>query len=418
MSLAAPASDTVPYVIQPGDTLRSVAQRLLLPPPNLAAVQQINSLANLDHIREGQVLLLPRQALRFTPSPATVLQLRCNTDILLNHTPLEVGHVVHEGDVLDIPATCSLGLALEDGSVVRVPAGGRLQINMLRNNRLERAPVIRMQISRGRVEVSVSKGAPRTAPFEISTPTAVMGVRGTEFRVGHSDDDRSLVEVLSGAVGVQGTDDQAATDESRVPAGRGVVRDAAGTTVADEALLSMPTLSVIDTTPMHWRLRVEVPNAPDASVWTRTSQLATLADSPAPRLLSDPEFWIHTPDNTAMFYELTGQAASGLQGMPARVGVCLSPDNTCNVVFSSPLPPSMPIRFTLKRLDIASAQTLVLVRNLRSADGLFVITGLAAGRYAWQITQAQRSGQASLSPNRLQQGGEFSLLAPPEPSPP
>lgn len=406
---ANPPVDAVRYTIQPGDTINNLAQRLLTPPPNIAELQQANQIRNLDRIGVGQVLLLPRSALRFTPSHATVMQVNCTTDIVVNNKAVAVGDKLNEGDVAEIPSTCSMGLALEDGSVVRVPAGGRLQINMLRTNVLEAAPVIRMQISRGRVEVSVNKGVGRTAPFEISTPTVVMGVRGTEFRVGHSDDgDNSLVEVLSGQVGV-GAPGATPDAEKRVPGGRGVVVDAQGGTLADEALLPGPTLEVTDTTQLHWRLKVDATPAA-AKVWVRQSQLATLADMPTPKPLKELEFWIHKPEATAMFYELLGESAAGLQGQVSRYGVCASAHNKCNVVFNSPFAPSMPIRIQLERIEGGQPQTVVLSRNLRSADGLFVLTGLSAGRYRWVVTQANTRGQASAASKRLQETGEFVLI--------
>ncbi len=388
---ANPPVDAVRYTIKPGDTINNLAQRLLTPPPNIAEVQQANQIRNLDRIGVGQVLLLPRSALRFTPSHATVMQVNCNADIVVHDKAVAVGDKLNEGDVVEIPGACSMGLALEDGSVVRVPAGGRLQINMLRANVLEAAPVIRMQISRGRVEVSVNKGTGRTAPFEISTPTVVMGVRGTEFRVGHSDEgDNSLVEVLSGQVGV-GAPGATPDDEKRVPGGRGVVVDAQGGTLADEALLPGPTLEVTDTTPLHWRLKVDATPAA-AKVWVRQSQLATLADMPTPTPLRDLEYWIHKPEVTAMFYELVGESAAALHGEVSRYGVCASANNMCNVVFNSPFAPSLPIRIRLERVEGGQPLTVVLSRNLRTADGLFVLTGLPAGRYRWVITQATSSG--------------------------
>jgi hypothetical protein len=406
---ANPPVDAVRYTIQPGDTFNNLAQRLLTPPPDWMQLQQVNQIRNLDRISVGQVLLLPRSALRFTPSYATVMQLNCNADIVVRGQALEVGNKLNEGDVVDIPSTCSMGLALEDGSVVRVPAGGRLQINMLRTNVMEAAPVIRMQISRGRVEVSVNKGVGRTAPFEISTPTVVMGVRGTEFRVGHTDEaDNSLVEVLSGQVGV--AEPGAAPDkEKRVPGGRGMVVDAQGGTLADEALLPGPALEVTDTTPLHWRLKVDATPAA-AKVWVRQSQLATLADMPTPKPLKELEYWIHKPETTAMFYELVGESAAGLRGEVSRYGVCASANDLCNVVLNSPFPPSMPIRIRLQRVEGGQPFAVVLSRNLRTADGLFVLTGLPAGRYQWVITQATSRGQASTAGNRLQETGEFVLI--------
>lgn len=412
---ANPPADAVMYTVKPGDTINNLAQRLLTPPPNIAELQQANQIRNLDRIGVGQVLLLPRGAIRFTPSFATVRQINCSTTIVSNNQAVEVGQKLSEGALVEIPSACSMGLELEDGSIVRVPAGGRLQINMLRTNVLESAPVIRLQITRGRVEVSVNKGAGRTAPFEISTPSVVMGVRGTEFRVGHTDDgNTSQVEVLSGQVGV-GSRDTSVAEEKKVPAGRGVVVDAKGGTLADEALLPGPTLEVTDTTQHHWRLKID-PTTAASRVWVRESQLASFSDLPATKLLGEREFWIHKPNLTATFFESVGESAAGLRGQLSRYGVCAAENNRCNVVFGSPFAQTLPITLKIEKLNESRQPTVVLSRTLRSADGLYLLAGLPLGHYRWVISAALTKGQSPVG--APQESGEFVLVGGPAPRKP
>ena len=127
---------------------------------------------------------------------------------------------------------------LEDGSIIRLPSSASLKITTLRKNAIESAPEVRLDLTRGRVELDVHKGRAKTTPFEIRTPLSIMGVRGTEFRVGYSPEDNAgQVEVLGGIVQTRGSAD---AQGRPITKGLGVPIDADGKALAIEKLLAPP----------------------------------------------------------------------------------------------------------------------------------------------------------------------------------
>lgn len=402
--------DLVPYTIKTGDTLSSLAKRYLIPPPELQRIRELNNLADIDVLREGDVINFQRRTLLHTPSMASIAKINCRQSVSYAKGPLSEGDQVGEGDILQVPKTCSIHLVLEDGSTVLMPAGGRLQINLLRKNALDSTPVIRMQISGGFVEVNVNKQIQRTAPFEITTPTVVMGVRGTGFRVRHSsDEDKSVVEVLSGSVGVSNVGSQEG-DAALVGRGRGLALDSAGGVQADEALLPPSRLSVVEKTDRHIRLFMDAGSAA-AKHWITESALATFTDTTGERPETESSFWLHRPTKEASFVELIAESDAGIRGYPARYGVCESSDGKCDVWFENPLLEGLPTKIEVNRIDPGQPLTIVVKPDRQLRARRFAIRGLPAGRYEWRATEVNSRGEVSQSPERLQARGAFELIA-------
>jgi hypothetical protein len=187
-----------------------VANKYLQQPFDMAAIQKANQLKNIDLLPVGSELLIPRHIVKQSPSKASVMSLSCATPIRVANSPkpLAVGAVILEGTIIEVPPECHVSLLLEDGSIIRLPSSAALKITTLRKNALETAPEVRLDLTHGRIELDVNKGRAKTTPFEIRTPLSIMGVRGTEFRVGYSPDDNAgQVEVLGGIVQTRGSTD-------------------------------------------------------------------------------------------------------------------------------------------------------------------------------------------------------------------
>jgi len=405
--------DLVPYTVKAGETLSELAQRYLVPPPDLGRIQTLNALVDVDRLREGEVIRFPRRTLKHSPSMATVVKIECQQPIAFGRRILREGDLIGEGDTLTIPRSCGVRLALEDGSTVRVPAGGRLQINLLRNNPLDNSPVIRMQIAGGHVEVNVNEQIKRTAPFEVSTPTAVMGVRGTSFRVGHIEsEENSTLEVLSGEVGLSAGQD--APDQRRlVTAGRGIVLDGRGGVMADEALLPPSRLVVAERTDDYWLLKIDSDEIA-AKHWILETSLASFINAGSPRAEKGGRFWIHRPTAKASFIELVPESAAGLRGFPAQYGLCESEQGKCDVWFESPLPEAMSAQISIRQLQAEPPLTVVIKQDGRRNKGKFLLRGLPAGQYEWSVIEADAAGRLRQSAQRLEKKGQFHLMAIPK----
>lgn len=393
----------LPYVVRPGDTLLNIMARYLHPTVSVRQLQSLNRLRNADIIGVGQTLLLPRDAVRTTFAQARVSQVRCNQPISVRGNRLEPGVVLQENDRIQVPAGCSVAMVLDDGSVLTVPSGGELEFQRLRSNPLEATPDVRALIRGGRVQVSVNEAMGRTAPFEISTPKVVMGVRGTEFRTAFEPlEEQSLVEVLQGQVA-------AGQSTRNLPAGRGQgFGRTGGQPEIDEALLPPPVPRFVSTAGPQWQLSVRT-SSQTQMLLSRSSDNATFAELPAANALYSSALPIAAPGAIASFYEWVAVSANGLQGMPGRYGICPAANTGCNVVFVSPLLTSQVQRFRLQRLGADYDESVDLSGGAFYDAATVVMAGLRAGRYKWQFSVPNTAAGAGL----VQQSGEFVLLEAP-----
>jgi hypothetical protein len=200
---AAPAcatDESWPYRIERGDTLIGVRDRLLRPDADWRILQRANRIANPRRLIPGSTLKIPLSALREHPLVAEVLYASGTVTVQRAGAapePLIGGASLAAGDLVRTGPQSSAALRFADGARVLVRPDSTLRIE--RTVRLGDSPMVdtRMRLERGGADTRVPKeNSPR---FEIRTPVANLGVRGTEFRV-RADEVRTAVEVLEGRV--------------------------------------------------------------------------------------------------------------------------------------------------------------------------------------------------------------------------
>ena len=131
-------------------------------------------------------------------------------------------------------ASAMLGLA--DGSRIRLSEGSRLLVGRMHlNEELER--VVRLQLLAGDMTADVRTGG-RSSVFDVATRTGVAGVRGTRFRLGLLDGDKTRLETLEGVVELG----QGDAEPLRVSKGQGATLDAAGATQMQAELPAAPAV--------------------------------------------------------------------------------------------------------------------------------------------------------------------------------
>lgn len=115
---------------------------------------------------------------------------------------LRVGTQIVEGSTIRTASGSFVTLKLSDGSQVTIPENGTVAANRLRQ--FQRVPLTDsiFQVQQGELESRVAPGGQGVGRFEIRTPVAVTGVRGTRFRVKSSPRGASS-EVLEGSVRLQ-----------------------------------------------------------------------------------------------------------------------------------------------------------------------------------------------------------------------
>lgn len=97
-------------------------------------------------------------------------------------------------------------LRLDDGSMMRVRSNSSIMLSPTARKRKKKASVL---LFFGRVWSKVSRSVTGDSNYEVSTPTAVAGVRGTEFETAVGADGSVRVDVQEGAVAVADGDDAA-----------------------------------------------------------------------------------------------------------------------------------------------------------------------------------------------------------------
>jgi hypothetical protein len=402
------------YKIKAGDTVNKLARKHMVQPVDLDAIHKVNNLANIDLLPIGADLNIPRHLVKSSPSKATIMGVSCATAIRLNNSnkPLTVGTQVSEGAVIEVPAECHVSLLLEDSSIIRLPSSAQLKITTLRKNALESAPEVKLDLARGRVELDINKNREKSTPFEIRTPLSIMGVRGTEFRVGYSPDEGSAqVEVLGGIVETRGNTD---AQSRAITKGFGVPIDTDGKALPTEKLLDAPLFQSAQATPGSQPSFVAalspVPQA--AYYMANSANTANFGGTQVSQHLLAPEIFIPKLTKQVTFYQLTSVSESGLVGTERNYGFCATPTDPlnarCTAIFDASLADGVAMSFTLSKTVDGAARPLVNTQTLQARNGRFAIQGLPAGHYTWTLSYALTD--ASQNRQIIRQSGAFELI--------
>lgn len=235
------AQDMVTHQVQPGDTLIGLSEKLLESPLQWPVVARLNAVTNPRRLQPGRHLRIPVALLKGQARQATVLYVRGQVFRTVGGPsggasgdapgqPVNIGDQLDEGEVLSVGPDSYASLRLHDGSQVHVQAGTLMALERLRKVNQSGRSSTSLGVRRGRVDTQVTpqKGGSR---FDVRTPLAVAGVRGTRFGVTvDADGARALSDVVEGQVAVQALGSQTAL--APVSAGQGaVVRRSSGTPV-------------------------------------------------------------------------------------------------------------------------------------------------------------------------------------------
>lgn len=189
------------YPVQPGDTLVGITAQQLAPSIAWARLARHNRLAPPYRLAPGGYLRLPLAWLRHDPQAAEVIHLRGDVQRVVQGLalPLALGDRLRAGEVIQAGPQGLATLRFVDGSRLLLTPGSRLRVDSAGQHPDSRSVETRVHIDQGSAETQVNPKAAERRRFEITTPTVILGVRGTDFRT-HASTDGSQVEVLSGRV--------------------------------------------------------------------------------------------------------------------------------------------------------------------------------------------------------------------------
>ncbi len=212
---AAGADDPLlPYTVTAHDTLIGLNRTLFSEPGAWKEVSRINHLPDSNRITPGQVLLVPAHFLHNKVVPARLVS--AFGDVRIGGKPAAAGVAFNVGDTIRTGESSTAVVQLADGSHVKLAADTEGRLDEQRRFRIKATAAAiddglvaaTLRLVSGSVEVFASKVL-RARPLEVSTPTAVIGVRGTTYRVrndvtpataGASAVNVSATEVLEGQV--------------------------------------------------------------------------------------------------------------------------------------------------------------------------------------------------------------------------
>lgn len=233
------------YSVSANETLSSISQKFTGQVNHWRAIGESNHIGNDRTIPIGKKILIPSRLL--TPVSAfakiksffgkVVIQSSEGSNI-----EAALGTLLKEGDTLMTLADGFISLALEDGTQFTLPPNSTVSLKMLRATYIINSPRTELFLQKGRVKSQVTPFVQPDSRFEVQSPLAVSGVRGTVFRVNY-DQQRVLNEVIEGKVAVNsGVQAKATKTGQLVTHGYGTVVEN-GRVGKPVALLAVPTMS-------------------------------------------------------------------------------------------------------------------------------------------------------------------------------
>jgi hypothetical protein len=407
-SIVATPPDMTYYALQ-GDTLTGIAKRFTNKSQNWEVLSKRNHIADDRAIPIGTAILIPADLLPEEASEARVVALAGNPTFKTVdgiETALSIGTVVKEGTSITTGKNGFLTLAFPDESRVSIPSNSQVSLSKLRKTKYVASPRTEISLSEGKVESRVTSLSSNKGRFEVRSPLAVAGVRGTHFRVGINPDGTAN-EVLEGGVAV-GTGNKK-SNELILPAGKGNIVGANGVGKAVD-LLPPPVLEAgyaIQTRPTVQFIAQK--SAVTAAYRVQIARDAQALDVLAENRFKENRFKFDGLEDGQYFVRLTAIDALGLEGLPLTTAFTLK---------ARPEPPfsiqpknkvrAASVDFTWTEAAHAYAYHLQVAKDaefkniiLDQADikDVQFSSTLPQGEYFWRIaTVIQKNGQFDQGP--------------------
>jgi hypothetical protein len=238
------SAQTWEYPVNTGDTLIGIAQRYFDAPENWRELQKINNVRNPRRLQPHRSLTVPVEWLKRESLQGKVLAVTGRVEAQRPNraaTPVSPGLSLAQGTRLRIPTDASATLALPDGSTVLLLSNSSVTLNELTKRVGSGDTTTLIQVDRGRIETRVVPLKKQASKYEIQTPVANMGVRGTDFRVAFDPNTAAArTEVLAGAVNANN-----ALGAVELSHGEGTVVEADKAPQSPIAILPAPNLAPV-----------------------------------------------------------------------------------------------------------------------------------------------------------------------------
>lgn len=189
------------YTYRPSDTMQAVAKRMLNPKYNWSDLVRHNRIDNVKSLQAGSIIKIPMSWLKMQPKPAKVLSVNGNVlhkkARLTTYKMLKANQLIQVGDEVKSRNGTAL-IKLADNSIIRLESESHIHFNRLSHFGDTGMTDTKIRLKRGGLINTVAP-LKRGSRYEISSPSAVAAVRGTEFRM-RTEGNRTQIEVTEGKV--------------------------------------------------------------------------------------------------------------------------------------------------------------------------------------------------------------------------
>jgi len=318
---AAPTAEpSLPYTVKASDKLIRLTRDMLVRPSAWAEVARFNQMKDPNFITPGQRINIPLRLLKYQTSEARVISVA--GDVRLAGAPVAVGAAVPEGARLATGANSSAVVQLGDGSQVKLLPGTLADVVNNRGYAMRDASASGsttwfsglIRLAQGTLETVATRIQNRATPLQIETPTSLVGVRGTQFRVGYEDPAarNARTEVVEGQVRADNPAQQSGAD---LPGGTGAIINPAEREVRVVKLLPAPDLSALPAELNKPQALLPMPALPGAAAF----RVQVASDQGFDRIVRDLKVTTASVDlgslDIASWYaRVRGIDAQGLEG--------------------------------------------------------------------------------------------------------
>ena len=399
----------VTYYALERDTLTSIAKQFTDKPSNWEIIGKRNKIGNDRTIPVGSGIVIPAELLAEEPSTAKVFALAGKVIEMKkngNEIELELGSVVSEGSQIITGKNSFATLALVDDSRVSVPSNSQINLAKLRITKFTKSPRTEIKLVQGKVESKVTPLTQNKGRYEVTSPLAIAGVRGTHFRVGINDNGIGN-EVLEGGVAVGKPE---TPNAMLLPAGKGNVVSA---TSVGKAIELLPAPSLVAGYQLQERPILQFELSPVSNAPAYRAQIST--DAQAQNVVSElfskeARIKFDGLNDGAYFIRVSAVDINHLEGIPATHAFVLK---------ARPEPPfllqpkhkvrseSVSFKWTATntakfyRLQVANDAQFknVVLDQDKIADVELNTSQLGLGQYFWRVaTIIEKNGQLDQGP--------------------
>lgn len=425
------------HVVQAGDTLYGLAERYLDDPTQWPLLQSLNQVRNPLRLMPGRTLVIPAHLMRAPAAAAEVLHVAGRASVSeagAGPAPLAAGQRLEEGARIEIGDGGFVSLRLADGSEVRLSTGTTLRLRELRHEPASGRAQSSLELQRGRVDATVPALRPGTrSRFDVRTPLAVGGVRGTTFGVSAGQQGEFIGDVREGSIQVWPLATPPGRDATLVQAGEGARVGTGDAGVQVSRLLAAPDLSGVPTVQedIAW-IELPLPAQPGATAW----QVRIASDDEQRyvwrnAVFTQPVARFESLDDGDYRLAVRSIDAHGVPGSEAvrdlrvnarpQAPLLLEPRQDSRVPA-----PDVELRCT-ERPDIEGyrfelARDAAFADLAASADGVaacrYLASGLPPGSYHWRVAAIARDAQGRRDQGPFSRPMAFAVVPlPPAPGP-